>query len=210
LIDSPANHIFLEGKITVERLKRKRVMLEVDGAKLPFMAWSSGQKEFFPLAMAFDMLAALKRRQQSEIKYVIVEEPEMGLHPRAISSVILQILDLIKRGHKIIVSTHSPVLLEFAWAFNILKQENASLKNFDALFNLVVDGGKGTFFTDELIRKSINTYYFKREKIGGPVKVKDISSLDAGNEDTDISEFGDLSFFASKAGEIVSSIVASK
>lgn len=57
----------------------------------------------------------------------------MGLHPQAIKSVILQVIDLISRDYKVIISTHSPVLLEFAWAYNLLKKSNV---NDNALFEL--------------------------------------------------------------------------
>lgn len=201
-----ANDIYWGGTIMIDRQKRKRIMLEFDDVKLPVMAWSSGQKEFFPLAMSFEILAPFPPRGLSQVNCIIIEEPEMGLHPDAIKSVILQIVDLMKRGYKVIVSTHSPVLLEFAWAFNILKQEKASPESFDELFDLNKDAIGATFFTKELINKTINTYYFDRA--GGKVIVKDISSLDAGNDDLAIAEWGGLSSFASKAVDIVSTIVA--
>ena len=199
------NDIYLGGQITIDRQKRKRLMLEVDGVRLPFMAWSSGQKEFFPLAMTLDMLTRFLPGQLSKVKAIIIEEPEMGLHPDAIKSVILQIIGLLKQGYKIIVSTHSPVFLEFAWAFHILKTEKAPASAFDELFDIPMTD-KSNFFNDDVIKKDINTYYFNR--VDGKVIVKDISSLDAGDRDLDIADWGGLSSFASKAGEIIANIAA--
>jgi len=200
------NDIFLNGLITIDRRTRKQLMLEVNGAKLPFMAWSSGQKEFFPLAVSLDMLTRFKPGQLSKVNSIIIEEPEMGLHPDAIKSIILQIVNLMNRGYKVIVSTHSPIFLEFAWAFNILKAEKAPSSAFESLLDLDQKNKSDYYFDNDLIKKSINTYYFDRNE--GRVIVKNISSLDAGNEDLAISEWGGLSSFASKATDIVSTIAA--
>jgi len=198
--------IFHGGKITIEMSARKRFKLNVGQSSLPFMTWSTGQKEFLPLLLAFYWLCSAKSERRKGIEYVIIEEPEMGLHPEAIKSVILQIIHLMSRGYKVIVSTHSPLFLEFAWAFNILKAEKAQNTAFDSLFDIDENDEAKSFFDKDLIRKSINTYYFNR--VDGKVIVKDISSLDAGNEDLAIAEWGGLSSFASKASEIVSSIAA--
>ena len=207
-VEDFAKGIFLGGRVTVDRLKRKRLMLEIENMRLPFTNWSTGQKESFPLFAGLYMMSPLFANKMSDTDYIIVEEPEMGLHPEAIKSVILQIFGLMQRGYKIIVSTHSPVLLEFAWAFNILKHEKALPENFDALFDLNEKSNAGTFFTTDTIGKIINTYYFEREKPHERVVVKNISSLDAGSSDSAVAEWGGLSSFASKAGDIVSTIVA--
>jgi hypothetical protein len=200
--------IFHGGKIRVELSARKRFKMDINDlhhSSLPFMAWSTGQKEFMPLLLGFYWLKLKARTgRRKGIHYVVIEEPEMGLHPDAIKSVILQMMDLVSRGYRVIVSTHSPVLLEFAWAFNILQTEKAAPADFDRLFNI----GKNhqSFFDNDLIRKKINTYFFDR--VDGNVFVKDISALDAGNDDPAVAEWGGLSSFASRAAEIVSSIAA--
>lgn len=38
-------------------------------------------------------------RNQSQYEYVAIEEPEMGLHPMAIQTVILQVLEFITAGY---------------------------------------------------------------------------------------------------------------
>jgi energy-coupling factor transporter ATP-binding protein EcfA2 len=199
--------IFHGGEITVDLITKKRLKLNIDDLSLPFMTWSTGQKEFMPLLLAFKWLYQTKSvRKKKGVNYVIIEEPEMGLHPEAIKSVILQIMDLVARGYRVIVSTHSPLLLEFAWAFNILKTEKAPSTAFDALFDIHVSDKFNSFFDDNLIDKNIKTYYFNR--VNENVTVKDISSLDANSEDLAVAEWGGLSSFSSKANDIVSSIAA--
>ena len=130
----------------------------------------------------------------------------MGLHPRAIESVILQILDLLSRDYKVIVSTHSPVLLEFAWVFQYLKKAESDGSPLSELFG--IKEAKEGIFKSILETKNINTYSFDRKN--KKVDIKNISTLDAGSEDISISEWGGLSSFSSKASDIISKIVAHK
>lgn len=199
--------IFHGGTLQIDKTAKKRLKLNQDDLNIPFMAWSSGQKEFMPLLISFYQLCVARPRgRRRGVDYVVIEEPEMGLHPEAIKSVILQILELLSRGYQVIVSTHSPMLLEFAWAFNILKEENAPATAFDKLFDINENDPTKSFFDKDLIRKNIKTYYFNR--VDGKVIVKNISSLDAGSTDLAVAEWGGISSFASKAADIVSTIVA--
>lgn len=196
--------IFHDGKVVMdERTGQKKMRMEIGGMNVPFMTWSAGQKEFMPLLMAFyclsDFSPTLLKRE--EYKYVVIEEPEMGLHPQAIKSVILQILELMNMGYKIIVSTHSPVFLEFAWAFNILKKDDIAHK-YEALCEMfdMKNDSEETF--RGIFDKNIGTVYFSREE--GQVFSKDITSLDAASEDDAIAEWGGLSQFSGKVTDIVS------
>ena len=45
----------------------------------------------------------------------------MGLHPRAISVVVLMVFELMKRGYRVCLSTHSPQVLEAVWVLRHLK-----------------------------------------------------------------------------------------
>lgn len=199
--------IFHDGVITLDRTVKKRFKLNIGDSSIPYMAWSAGQKEFMPLLLSFYWLCPPANSNRKDgIKYVIIEEPEMGLHPQAIESVILQILDLLSRDYKVIVSTHSPVLLEFAWAFQYLKDAGANGNILSELFGIkeTQDG----VFNNILETKDINTYYFDR--VNNKVDIKNISTLDAGSEDVSIAEWGGLSSFSSKASDIISRTVAHK
>jgi energy-coupling factor transporter ATP-binding protein EcfA2 len=195
--------IFHDGKVVMdERTGQRKLRMEVGGMSIPYMTWSAGQKEFMPLLLGFYWLyPPFKYGQTKNVKYVVIEEPEMGLHPEAIKSVILQIIDLISRNFKVIVSTHSPVLLEFVWAYNLLKNSQVTEEAFFELFDIPEnEGTKGLF--DGLLSKKINTYYFDRKN--EKVIAKDISSLDAGSEDEAMSGWGGISSFAGKAADVVS------
>jgi energy-coupling factor transporter ATP-binding protein EcfA2 len=201
--------IFHDGEVVIDdKSGQKKLKMNVGNMSLPFMTWSAGQKEFMPLLLSFYWLCPPSQTSQKEaIKYVVIEEPEMGLHPQAIKSVLLQVMDLIDRGYKVIISTHSPVLLEFAWALTLLKENKADFKALLALFDLKNTAPIKEMFKNILDNKSINTYYFDRGS-DNKVTVKDISSLDAGSEDAAVSEWGGLSSFISKASDIISKIVA--
>ncbi|MBV7533480.1 AAA family ATPase [Chitinophaga sp. sic0106] len=195
--------IFHDAKIVIDKTSKKRFKLELGGSSIPFMAWSAGQKEFMPLLLSFYWLcpgSAVSRKDS--IEYVIIEEPEMGLHPQAITSILLQVIDLMNRGYKVIISTHSPVLLEFAWAVQILQQQKAGAKELAELFELKqLTPALKDMFTNILENKLFKTYSFNRTS--SKVNVKDISSLDAGSSDPSTSEWGGLSSFSTKASDII-------
>ena len=201
--------IFHDGQVVIDdKSGQKKLKMNVGNMSLPFMTWSAGQKEFMPLLLSFYWLCPPSQTaQKDKIKYVVIEEPEMGLHPQAIKSILLQVMDLMDRGYKVIISTHSPVMLEFAWAIKLLQNNKADFKALLALFDLKNTAPIKDMFKNILDNKSINTYYFDRG-VNNQVTVKDISSLDAGSEDAAVSEWGGLSSFISKASDIISKIVA--
>jgi len=196
--------IFHDGKVVMDdRTGQRKLRMEVEGMSVPFITWSAGQKEFLPLLLGFYWLCPpSKVNRKDDFKYVVLEEPEMGLHPQAIKSVILQIIDLLSRDYKVIVSTHSPVLLEFVWAFNLLQKSKVKDDALFELFDIPKNAGTKGLFEGILSKKKIKTYYFDRQN--EKVIAKDISSLDAGSEDEAMSGWGGLSSFAGKATDVVS------
>lgn len=205
LLDAFTSAIYQGATIKLSTLQgRKQFILQVGGSELPFMTWSAGQKEFMPLLLSFYYLSPpSKVSKKGEFDVVVIEEPEMGLHPQAIQSILLEVMDLMSRGYQVIISTHSPVFLEFAWAFKYLKEsKTSSYKTLMELFDF--SGGPPSLITmfKNAFSKEIKSYYFDRNN--GGVNVTDISSLDAGSENASISEWGGLSTFSTKAGELVS------
>ena len=190
--------IFNHADITIEEDRgQKKLFQRIDGMRVPFMSWSTGQKEFIPLLFVFYRLV-----DGEPYKYVIIEEPEMGLHPRAINVIILQLLIFMQAGYRIIFSTHSPMFLEFAWAFNFL--QSLKMAHFNEALAEILSMNKWEMgMTDKVSMKTIKTYFFRRKQ-DGRVTSRDISSLDVDDDDTIVSEWGGLSSFASKASEVVS------
>ncbi len=203
-------NIFHGGEVVIdEKSGQKKMRMKIGNMSLPFMTWSAGQKEFMPLLMAFYCLSGPKQRvvNREQYEYIVIEEPEMGLHPQAIQAVILQIIEFLQMGYKVIVSTHSPVLLEFVWAYNLLKEipETVRKNALYELFNISKQQTTRTFF-DTIFDKSIKTYYFSRKNSG--VTSVDISNLDVYSENVDISEWGGLSQFSTKTSEVISKYIA--
>lgn len=205
--DSINSSIFHNGKVIIDQSGGQRKMkLSIGGVKLPFMTWSAGQKEFMPLLLAIYCLTgpASSIVKRDNYKWVIIEEPEMGLHPKAIESVIIEIIELMQQGFKVILSTHSSVFVDFAWALQELSSldDGSFKKAMCRLFNIRCDYKSKSIFNG-LQDKSVRTYYFSSKEEEG-VRSSDISSLDVMDSDLIISEWGGLSSFASRASEIVS------
>ncbi len=189
-----------------ERMGQRRMVLQVDGTTIPFMAWSAGQKEFMPLLLAFYALTGPPSKivKKEKYKYVVIEEPEMGLHPKTILSVIMQILELISNGYKVIISTHSTVFLEFSWAFNMIKGNKARhIKALREIFSVPANSSMNKILK-AVCDKKVNTFYFGRDAQTGKVTTLDISSLDAFDENPLIADWGGLSEFSSKVSDVVS------
>lgn len=205
------DNIFHQGKVLIDESSgQKKMNLSVKGLSIPFMAWSAGQKEFMPLLMAFYCLSGPISNvvDRNQYKYVVLEEPEMGLHPKAILSILLEIIELMQNGYKIILSTHSSVLLEFAWAFNNIKNSNASKEQKEKMLMQLLDVEQFEAIPqmmDGVFEKSIRTYYFANKK--GKVETMDISHLDVMSDNPDMADWGGLSLFSEKASQIVSSVI---
>lgn len=203
--------IFHGGKVVLdEKGGQRKIAMNVENMHLPLMTWSAGQKEFMPLLMAFYCLSGPPQNvvNREQYEYIILEEPEMGLHPLAIQAIILQMIEFMHAGYKVIVSTHSPVLLEFVWAYNYLRGIPRD-KRIEALCEVfaVQNNRKNNFnFMNDVYEKEIKTYFFSRDT--DKVKSKDISSLDVYSEDVAINEWGGLTQFSSKANEIISKYMA--
>jgi predicted ATPase len=204
------NSIFHGATVELDKssLKKRFLLRVTDNSSLPFMAWSAGQKEFMPLLLSlYHLVPSSKTTQKEAIDWVILEEPEMGLHPQAIQAVMLLCLELIHRGYKVVISTHSTILLELAWTMNFIQTMNGSVNDLFELFDFSSKSAdlKAVFKT-VIEQKTFKTYYFNRtDKM---VNIQDISSLDAGNEDRAISNWGGLSDFASRASDIISKLAA--
>lgn len=207
LRDAFASSIYQGATIKLDPSQtRKQFIQKINNTELPFMAWSTGQREFLPLLLSFYFLSPSSRSsRRGNFKIVIIEEPEMGLHPKAIQSILIEVMDLISRGYQIVISTHSPVFLEFAWAFRFLKEsKKTSGKDLMKLFPSSPPSLSMMF--ENVFNQNIKSYYFDRE--GSEIIVRDISSLDAGSDDPAVSEWGGLSSFSTNAMEIVSKAVS--
>lgn len=204
--DLVAEAVFNHAEVRVDSSRlRKRVVLQVSPeAALPFLSWSAGQREFIPLMLGLYWLMPTQgSNRRSPLEWAIVEEPEMGLHPAAISGVALLLLDLLERGYRVVVSTHSPHLLEMVWALKHLQVELAHDPNpLARLFDTAPTAGLRDI-AQSLPDKSLRVYALSRGDHGAVAK--DISSLDASSADPDVANWGGLTDLADRAYELVAS-----
>lgn len=188
---------------------RKRLIIEYPGrteksksVKLPFFEWSAGQREFAPLLLGlYQMLPAGGISSHQTYKWAIIEEPEMGLHPLAINSVMLLVFELIYRGYKICLSTHSPYILELIWAIRVLQQSKSKHKVRAVLEALALDDKSLTSVAEALLEKKISAYALTYEK-NMAHKCTDISAFDLDSADPIAAGWGgvtSLSAIVSKA-----------
>jgi hypothetical protein len=184
---------------------RKQIILVTDDRELlRYNAWSAGQREFTPLLLAiYSLVPPGRAARLGAIDTIVVEEPEAGLHPRAIMSFSLLVLDLLDRGYRLILSTHSPVILDIVWAIRELRSvgERAAVSALKEIFGIRRLDEKIRRVFAGALRKEYRTYHFGRS--AGGVNVLDISSLDPGDKNPDVSGWGGLSGFSGDTADIV-------
>ena len=185
---------------------RKRIVLDVAGKQLPFMVWSTGQREFAPLLMGlYWLMPSTKTSKKNDIDWVVIEEPEMGLHPQAISALLLIFLELLRRDYKVIVSTHSSQILELIWVIKHIAKSKGAPTRLRKLLDLKASAYSRNLTETILNEKTFKTYYFSRQE--SFVNVNDISELDPEHFDKSISNWGGLTLFSTTAADIVTEAV---
>lgn len=204
LQDAIGKSIFGDAEIRLDRSGlRKRIVLDVAGTQLPFMTWSTGQREFAPLLLGlYWLMPSGKAQKKDNTNWVVIEEPEMGLHPQAISALLLIFLELPRRGYKVIVSTHSSQILELIWAIRFIAKSHSAPTRLRQLLNLNANAYSKDLTETILDEKTFKTYYFSRQD--NIVNVKDISTLDAEDPDEAVSDWGGLTLFSTKTADVVS------
>lgn len=182
---------------------RRRIILKIGDQQLPFMIWSAGQREFIPLLLGlYWLLPSSAVTKKQDIDWVIIEEPEMGLHPQAILGLILIAMELIWRGYRLIISTHSPVIPQAIWAIHNLKESHGKAEHLAQIFQ-IEKSAMAPIFSDILERRIFKTYFFKLNN-KKQVTVEDISSLDPWDVDDDVADWGGLTNFSSRVTEVIS------
>ena len=179
-----------------------RLVLHPDnGQPLSYLVWSAGQREFVPLLLGLYWLLPPSRiPKRDNIEWVVIEEPEMGLHPNGIGAVLNLVFELRLRGYRVCISTHSPHVLDVAWALRFFK-ENGGREN-DALKLLGLPQNSRTRnLARTALASNFRTYYFRRDGI-----VDDISALDPGSDDVAEGGWGGLTEFSSRIGGLVAEV----
>jgi hypothetical protein len=201
--------IFGSFQLSVDRDRpQKRLVLARtgDGQPLPYMVWSAGQREFVPLLLGlYWLMPPAKAPRRGEIQWVIIEEPEMGMHPRAISTLLLFILELLHRGYRVCISTHSPQVLDLVWVLQILRETRAKPEELLRVLGTPKSPGLLDVAAQSL-KKTCKVYYFEGEAEGGGVG--DITGLDPSALDKMEASWGGLLEFSGRANEAVAAAMA--
>lgn len=207
LRDTIGESIFGGAQVKLDRSGlRKRIVLDVEDSQLPFMVWSTGQREFVPLLMGlYRLMPSGGARKKKNFNWVVIEEPEMGLHPQSISVLLIVLFELLRRGYKVIISTHSSQVPELIWAIRLIAKSKAAPARLMQLLDLKPNVFSKDLSETVLDEKTFKTYYFSRQD--SIVNVKDISTLDPEDPEEAVSDWGGLTLFSTKTADIVTEAV---
>jgi hypothetical protein len=183
---------------------QKRLVLKGHGTQIPYMVWSAGQREFVPLLLGlYWLLPSAHHKRLASIKWVLIEELEMGLHPKAIAAMFFIVLELMWRGYRVCLSTHSPQVLELVWAFRNLRANHADPRTVLSLFD--VECTPSTMnLANAALNKVSKVFYFNP----GNETAKDISDLDPASDEIAEWGWGGLTEMSGRVGDVVADAVA--
>jgi hypothetical protein len=203
--DLLSRHVFGGFGLRVDRhgAQKRLVLRQAETSKsIPYMAWSAGQREFVPLLMGlYWLMPSARVKRRGDINWVVIEELEMGLHPSAISVVLLLVVELLWRGYRVCLSTHSPHVLEVVWALRTIQQHHAEPNHLLDVFDVRrTDPMKAV--AEAALKKAARVYYFDRDGM-----TRDISNLDPGSQDQREAGWGGLSEFSGRVNDVVATVV---
>jgi len=188
---------------------QRRLVLKIknknDNARFPFMVWSAGQREFVPLLLGlYWPMVPTKTKRRPGLDWVVIEELEMGLHPRAVQAVMLLVFDLVHRGYRVVLSTHSPQVLDVFWALRRLKEHHGEPKDLLRCFQ--VRGSPAMRAMAESVLKSRWKVFYFDPHAREDEQTRDISNLDPGSENLEEAGWGGLTDFSGRVAEIVAEV----
>lgn len=193
-----------ELKPDTHQMQRRLVLGRDDGVPLPYMVWSAGQREFVPLLLGlYWLMPAGSTSKRKNYEWVMIEEPEMGLHPSATVAVMALLMELLGRRYRVSISTHSPHVLDIIWCLRQIKERGGGEKYVRELFDLKATNPEKKL-ASELLNKDYQVYYFRPDG-----QVQDISDLDPGSSSAAIAGWGGLIEFSGRVCEIVGKLPAS-
>lgn len=202
-------NVFGKFELRIDKVRAQRRLVlgpTGGGAGLPHMVWSAGQREFIPLLLGlYWLMPPTKVLRRGDLRWVVIEEPEMGLHPKAISVVLLMMLELLRRGYRVCLSTHSPQVLEMVWALRNLKGAESTPEAVLRMFGVPVNQAMRSL-GETALEKSVAVHYYD----GQTGVVHDISELDPSAAHPFEADWGGLTAFSERANTEVATAVASK
>lgn len=203
--DLLVTHVFGGFSLKIDKVaSQKRLVLEHGAEPLPHMVWSAGQREFVPLLLGlYWLMPPTKISRRAGIRWVVLEELEMGLHPRAINVVLLMVLELVGRGYRVCISTHATQVLEAVWAIQQFQETGADSRSLLRMFNSPQTQQMQSLAAG-VLKKTFRVYYFD----GETGNTSDISRLDPDAENDLEARWGGLGEFSARANAVVADAVA--
>ena len=198
-------HIFGGFKLETDpsQLQRRIVLKRGEERSLPYLVWSAGQREFVPLLLGlYWLLPPARISRRGALEWVVIEEPEMGLHPNGLSAVLNLVLELLLRGYRVSLSTHSPHVLDIVWALRFFKDNGGGYRDVLKLLGLGLTP-RTRKLSEFALKSTLRVYYFSRDG-----SVQDISQLDPGSEDNREAGWGGLTEFSGQVGDVVAEVAA--
>ncbi len=197
-------HVFGGFNLKVHKVaSQKRFVLERGADPLPHMVWSAGQREFVPLLLGlYWLMPPTKTPTRAAIEWVVLEELEMGLHPRAVNVVLLMVLELVARGYKVCVSTHATQVLEAVWAITRFQETPRDPRRLLGIFDCAATQPMRRL-AEEVWTKRFKVYYFDQRG-----RSSDISRLDPDAQNELEAHWGGLGEFSARANATVAEAVA--
>lgn len=200
--------VFHGGRVGIEEDAQHALRLRLVHGKthLPFMTWTAGQREFTPLLLGlYHLLPSRRTTKREETDWIVIEEPEMGLHPQAVTAVMLLVLDLLWRGYRVVLSTHSPHILTMLWMMKHLKEHRARWQLVCQAFDVAASQTM-SLVANASLEKDYRAYLLDFDS-AGKVHSLDISSLDPDASDERIAGWGGLTEYSSRFGDAVRAAV---
>ncbi len=183
---------------------RRQFKLVYPNAEIAYMAWTAGQREFIPLLLGIYHLVPLGAHRRVEpLEWVVIEEPEMGLHTKAVQAVMLLILELMDRGYRVAISTHSLSIVEIVWALGQLKAKDAEPAGLWEVFGLEKARWDVGELARRILQKEYRVYYLDYDR--DHVVSRDISGLDPAAVEEGERTWGDLLSQSARANAVVAS-----
>jgi len=190
----------LELSLRRQQHQKRLVLTDESGRELPFLVWSAGQREFVPMLLGFYwLMPSGKVSQRDEVRWVVIEEPEMGLHAQAILDVMTLVLELLRRGYRVCLTSHSSLVLDVVWALSVIQRHNGTEADVRQMLNLSPQEAE---VAKHALQIRPRVYYFQRDG-----RAVDISNLDPCTERSEESGWGGLTEFSGKIGEVVAEVV---
>lgn len=205
--DQLKTSVFHGGKMSIDTNALHRLSLRLihDKTRLPFRAWSAGQQELTPLLLG---LRHLQVHKHTGTEWVVLEDPERGLHPQAVTTILLVVLDLLARGYRVVLSTHSPCILDMVWMLRRVRDNEGHWA--------LVCKALGATPTPQMqkvtmpaLKKDLRVHLLAFEA-DGRVASQEISSLDPSSENGQEAEWGGLTASAARCSEAVCTAVNTK